>query len=200
MESTGWRSSTDFADKAIAAEQRARNVSQGAVLGQLGSGLNVMSPSTQFGAIVDWAQGEKGYWEGIGEGNSGFFTDEYAKEHPIISGVGNMVVDTAAGILGLDVPQLATGTSRLSAQLTKLPYRLKGYRTYYHGSPKPFDITQARMGTSSDMGLHASDRYSGASWAMDESPIGEVYEFMAPKPSLETIDLSPNAFRHLPKK
>ena len=100
MESTGWRSSTDFADKAIAAEQRARNVSQGAVLGQLGSGLNVMSPSTQFGAIVDWAQGEKGYWEGIGEGNSGFFTDEYAKEHPIITSTGNALADAAitAGI------------------------------------------------------------------------------------------------------
>lgn len=64
MESTGWRSGTDFADKVIAAEQRARNVSQGAVLGQLSSGLNVLSPSQQFGAIVDWAQGEKGYWEG----------------------------------------------------------------------------------------------------------------------------------------
>ena len=93
MESTGWKADTDFADKAIEAEQRARNINQGAVLGQLASGLNVMSPSTQFGAIVDWAQGEKGYWEGIGGGNSGFFTDEYAKEHPIISGVGNMIAD-----------------------------------------------------------------------------------------------------------
>lgn len=197
-EHSGWNdNSKASAEKAIKAEQRARNVSQGAVLGQLASGLNVLSPSTQFGAIVDLAQGEKGYWEGIGEGNSGFFTDKYAEKHPIISGVGNMVVDTATGILGLDIPQLATGTSRLSTQLTKLPYRLKGYRTYYHGSPKPFDITQSRMGTVSDMGLHASDRYKGASWATDGSPIGEVYEFMAPKPSLETIDLAGNDFKHL---
>ena len=89
MESTGWKADTDFADKAIEAEQRARNISQGAVLGQLASGLNVLSPSQQFGAIVDWAQGERGYWEGIGGGNSGFFTDEYAKEHPIITSTGN---------------------------------------------------------------------------------------------------------------
>lgn len=100
MESTGWKADTDFADKAIAAEQRARNVSQGAVLGQLASGLNVLSPSQQFGAIVDWAQGEKGYWEGIGGGNSGFFTDEYANEHPIITSAGNALADiaTTAGI------------------------------------------------------------------------------------------------------
>lgn len=93
MESTGWKADTDFADKAIEAEQRARNINQGAVLGQLASGLNVLSPSQQFGAIVDWAQGEKGYWEGIGGGNSGFFTDEYAKEHPIVSTIGNMIAD-----------------------------------------------------------------------------------------------------------
>lgn len=100
MESTGWKADTDFADKAIEAEQRARNISQGAVLGQLASGLNVLSPSQQFGAIVDWAQGEKGYWEGIGGGNSGFFTDEYAKEHPIITSTGNALSDAAitAGI------------------------------------------------------------------------------------------------------
>lgn len=100
MESTGWRADTDFADKAIEAEQRARNINQGAVLGQLASGLNVLSPSQQFGAIVDWAQGEKGYWEGIGGGNSGFFTDEYAKEHPIITSTGNALADVAitAGI------------------------------------------------------------------------------------------------------
>lgn len=100
MESTGWKADTDFADKAIEAEQRARNINQGAVLGQLASGLNVLSPSQQFGAIVDWAQGEKGYWEGIGGGNSGFFTDEYAKEHPIITSTGNALADVAitAGI------------------------------------------------------------------------------------------------------
>lgn len=114
MESTGWKADTDFADKAIAAEQRARNVSQGAVLGQLSSGLNVLSPSTQFGAIVDWAQGEKGYWEGIGGGNSGFFTDEFAKEHPIWTLVGNGAIDTATGLLGIDAVNMATTGTRSS--------------------------------------------------------------------------------------
>ena len=100
-EHSGWSDSSKItAENAIKAEQRARNISQGAVLGQLASGLNVLSPSQQFGAIVDWAQGEKGYWEGIGEGNSGFFTDEYAKEHPIITSTGNALTDAAitAGI------------------------------------------------------------------------------------------------------
>ena len=114
MESTGWKADTDFADKAIEAEQRARNISQGAVLGQLASGLNVLSPSQQFGAIVDWAQGEKGYWEGIGGGNSGFFTDEYAKEHPIWTSVGNGVIDTATGLLGIDAVNMATTGTRSS--------------------------------------------------------------------------------------
>ena len=98
---SGWSDrSKIIAENAIKAEQRARNISQGAVLGQLASGLNVLSPSQQFGAIVDWAQGEKGYWEGIGGGNSGFFTDEYAKEHPIITSTGNALSDAAitAGI------------------------------------------------------------------------------------------------------
>lgn len=93
MESTGWKADTDFADKAIEAEQTARNITPTGVLGNLASGLNVLSPSQQFGAIVDWAQGEKGYWEGIGGGNSGFFTDKYAEEHPIISTIGNTIAD-----------------------------------------------------------------------------------------------------------
>lgn len=93
MESTGWKADTDFADKAIAAEQRARNVSQGAVLGQLASGLNVLSPSQQFGALSDMIQDKRGYWDSIGGGNSGFFTDNYTKKHPIISGIGNMIAD-----------------------------------------------------------------------------------------------------------
>ena len=98
---SGWSDRSKItAENAIKAEQRARNITPGAVLGQLASGLNVISPSQQFGAIVDWAQGEKGYWEGIGGGNSGFFTDEYAKEHPIITSTGNALADVAitAGI------------------------------------------------------------------------------------------------------
>ena len=91
---SGWSDRSKItAENAIKAEQRARNITPGAVLGQLGSGLNVLSPSQQFGAIVDWAQGEKGYWEGIGAGNSGFFTDKYAEEHPIISTIGNTIAD-----------------------------------------------------------------------------------------------------------
>lgn len=93
MESTGWKADTDFADKAIAAEQTARNITPTGVLGNFSSGLNVLSPSQQFGALTDWAQGKKGYWDSIGSGNSGLFTDNYAKEHPIVSTIGNMIAD-----------------------------------------------------------------------------------------------------------
>ena len=93
MESTGWKADTDFADKAIQAEQTARNITPTGVLGNFASGLNVLSPSQQFGALTDWAQGKKGYWDSIGSGNSGLFTDNYAKEHPIVSTIGNMIAD-----------------------------------------------------------------------------------------------------------
>lgn len=93
MESTGWKADTDFADKAIQAEQTARNITPTGVLGNFASGLNVLSPSQQFGALTDWAQGKKGYWDSIGSGNSGLFTDNYAEEHPIVSTIGNMIAD-----------------------------------------------------------------------------------------------------------
>ena len=91
---SGWSDSSKItAENVIKAEQRARNITPGAVLGQLASGLNVLSPSQQFGALTDWAQGKKGYWDSIGSGNSGLFTDNYAKEHPIVSTIGNMIAD-----------------------------------------------------------------------------------------------------------
>lgn len=93
MESTGWKADTDFADKAIQAEQTARNITPTGVLGNFASGLNVLSPSQQFGALTDWVQGKKGYWDSIGSGNSGLFTDNYAEEHPIVSTISNMIAD-----------------------------------------------------------------------------------------------------------
>ena len=91
---SGWSDRSKItAENAIKAEQRARNITPGAVLGQLASGLNVLSPSQQFGALTDWAQGKKGYWDSIGSGNSGLFTDNYAEKHPIVSTIGNMIAD-----------------------------------------------------------------------------------------------------------
>lgn len=82
----------------------AENYNAETILGAAASGLNVLSPSQQFGAIVDWAQGEKGYWEGIGGGNSGFFTDEFAKNNPEEALIGNIVAEIALG----------AGTSKLT--------------------------------------------------------------------------------------
>lgn len=94
------------------ADEYASQFSAPALIGALGSGMNALSPSQQFGAIVDWAQGEKGYWEGIGGTNSGFFTDKYAEEHPIISTLGNIGIDAALGLTGLDALELMSRTSK----------------------------------------------------------------------------------------
>lgn len=104
------------------ADEYAKQFSAPAILGSLGSGMNFLSPSQQFGAIVDWAQGEKGYWEGIGGTNSGFFTDKFAEEHPYWTLAGNIVGDGVLGLAGLDAIELATtGTSKL----TSLPRLLR---------------------------------------------------------------------------
>ena len=41
--------------------------------------LNVLSPSQQFGAVADAVQGKRNYFESAFNGNSGFFTDQYAQ-------------------------------------------------------------------------------------------------------------------------
>ena len=54
---------------------------------------NLYSPSQQFGAVVDMLQGEKGYWEGIHRGNSGFVTDKFAKNYPYLAAGANLIGD-----------------------------------------------------------------------------------------------------------
>lgn len=74
-------------------DQRIKAITDNLLLEGLVAPTKFFSPSQQVGALFDWAQGEKGYWEGIGGNNSGFFTDEFEQKHPIITAVTNGIVD-----------------------------------------------------------------------------------------------------------
>lgn len=65
------------------------------------------------------------------------------------------------------------------------------WQKYYHGSPKPFPIENARMGTDYDIGLHMTQDKDVAK-RFARSNTGRVYEFYAPKPTLQTIDIHDN--------
>lgn len=61
---------------------------------------NMLSPSQYFGAIFDYAQRERPFWESIWYGNSGFMPDNFARENPRTSTLLNMFGDTVLGIGG----------------------------------------------------------------------------------------------------
>lgn len=75
--------------------------------------LNFLSPGQWFGATVDYYQGESPFWEGIYNGNSGWVTDKYAREHPGMAVLVNMAGDAAFGELaGLTYKNIRTGVNR----------------------------------------------------------------------------------------
>ena len=57
--------------------------------------LNFLSPGQWFGAAVDYYQGEKPFWKGIYNGNSGWVPDNFARENPRASLLLNMLGDSA---------------------------------------------------------------------------------------------------------
>lgn len=65
------------------------------LFGALSKGFQPLSISQHVGAAFDAAQGKRNYFESLFNGNSGFFTDAYAAEHPWVSTLGNMAGDTA---------------------------------------------------------------------------------------------------------
>lgn len=69
--------------------------------------LNVLSPSQQFGAVADAVQGKRNYFESVFNGNSGFFTDQYAQEHPYLTMAGNLGGDILSDAALSKVPELA---------------------------------------------------------------------------------------------
>ena len=58
---------------------------------------NWLSPGQWFGAGIDALQGERNFWEGLTYGNSGWVSDNFAKEHPTAAFWLNFVGDTVAG-------------------------------------------------------------------------------------------------------
>lgn len=69
------------------------------LFGALSKGLQPLSISQHVGAAFDAAQGERNYFESLFNGNSGFFTDKYATEHPWVSTLGNTAGDIATPFL-----------------------------------------------------------------------------------------------------
>lgn len=67
------------------------------LFGALSHGLQPLSLSQHVGAAFDAVQGKRNYLESLFNGNSGFFTDNYAAEYPWISTLGNMAGDIAGG-------------------------------------------------------------------------------------------------------
>lgn len=98
------------------ADERVSQYNAQNILGSvINPALNFISPSQQFGAIVDKLQGERGYWEGIAKGNSGFVTDKFNEEHPWYSLAINGIGDAVTFNLG---KQLITNFNR-AARLEK---------------------------------------------------------------------------------
>lgn len=158
--------------------------------------LNLLSPGQWFDAGVKAYRGDidnvGGFFKHIYDGNSGWVPDSFAMEYPRASALINYAGDAAffegAGRLG-------KATVNKGVELWNKP---KGYTTAYHGSPYPFDIENAWMGTSSDMGLHLSkSRKVAQSMAGDN---GTVYKTFIPKASTRTIDLGLNGVDHLGSK
>lgn len=57
---------------------------------------NLYMPSQWIGAAFDAVQGERGFWEGLGRGNSGFVPDKFAEEHPYWSMGANILGDAGS--------------------------------------------------------------------------------------------------------
>lgn len=55
--------------------------------------LNGLSPSQLFGATIDAIQGEKGFIDGLRDGNSGFATDNLMRNNPELANIINFVGD-----------------------------------------------------------------------------------------------------------
>ena len=94
--------------------------------GALSKGLQPLSISQQVGAVADAVQGKRNYLESLFNGNSGFFTDKYAEEHPVISTLGNMAGDVAIPlsptiVKGAKAPRYRLETSSTQNTVSKTP-------------------------------------------------------------------------------
>ena len=81
----------------------------------IGQPMNVLSPAQQFGAITDIAKGKKTYAQSIFGGNSGFVTDNYQHNHPIISAGTNLLGDIVIPYTGVKIAKYTNNLLDLRA-------------------------------------------------------------------------------------
>lgn len=101
----------DYANKVLKADRHAQQYNPVNFL--YGTGINVLDPSQWVGATSDLitdktdTNGNRiGFWTSLGQGNSGFVTDKFMKEHPILGPITNMVGGSATIGLGNKVLNL----------------------------------------------------------------------------------------------
>lgn len=167
--------------------QIAQNVGEFVNLGSAGL-LNRLSPTQNIGWIIDLAKGKNviNSWFG----NSGIVSDNFAEEHPYWSLGINFLGDAGS----------YAAWNRLSQNLNFVAkLRHPTYKKYYHGTSADFDITQAKMGSTTDLGLHVSDakRVADSMVKRGGGTNPHVEEFWAPRPSTETIDIWGNGIKQL---
>lgn len=156
--------------------------------------LNFLSPGQYFGAAVDYFQGESPFWEGVYNGNSGWVPDSFAEKYPRAATLANAALDMAFDYAPTASIKAINKSPNLVAKL-----RHPTYKKYYHGTSADFNIKDARMGSTTNLGLHASDTPKIAE-DMKTHNVGtnpHVKEFYAPKPSTESIDTWNNGIEQL---
>ena len=156
--------------------------------------LNFLSPGQYFGAAVDYFQGESPFWEGVYNGNSGWVPDSFAEKYPKISTLANAALDMAFDYAPTASIKAINKSPNLVAKL-----RHPTYKKYYHGTSADFNIKDARMGSSFNLGLHASDnpRIANSLKTRGNGNNPHVNEFYGPKPSTESIDIQKNDISQL---
>lgn len=123
----------DYTNKVLKADRHAQQYNPVNFL--YGTGINVLDPSQWVGAASDLitdktdTNGNRiGFWTSLGQGNSGFVTDNFMKEHPILGTTANMIGGGATIGLGNKVFNLTRPLVQQGYTLTQNAAR-QGYNT-----------------------------------------------------------------------
>ena len=140
-----------------------------------------------------WKQNSNGDWIQSPDEGSRQLADDLA----VISSFSPTNYSTAVG--DALISKVGYPLYQLVKNKQLLPY-IKSYlnhptwQTYYHGSPIPFNVNEAKMGTPADMGLHVTRNKD-----VTNNFGGISYKMRAPRPKVTTSDLWANGVRHLDK-
>lgn len=123
----------DYADRVLKADRHAQQYNPVNFL--QGTGINALDPSQWVGAASDLitdktdANGNRiGFWTSLGQGNSGFVTDKFMKEHPIWGTATNIIGGGATTGLGNKVLNLTRPLVQQGYTLAQNTAR-QGYNT-----------------------------------------------------------------------